>query len=416
VTEQQRPTVRQCLDVLEAAYDPSTAESWDAVGLVTGDPAAPVGHVLFAVDPTEAVAAEAVASGAQLLVTHHPLFLGGVSSVAETSAGGRTVATLIRGGCALYAAHTNADVACPGVSDALAALFGVVDGDPLRPLAGGDGDSGGGSLDKLVVFVPHDDRPRLLDALAAAGAGAIGDYDRCAWWSSGTGTFRPLAGANPAIGEVGAIEEVAESRLEMVVPHARRAAVLAALRATHPYEEPAFDLIPLAGATLTERRGLGRVGDLPEPQSLSALLDRAVAALPRTAWGVRATGDPDRPVRRLAVCGGSGGELAAAAARAGADAFLTADARHHYTLDAIAASDLAVLDAAHWATEWPWLADAARVLREGLAGAIGTRTGFGTDPTGGADSVAVPTTSLPISVPTTAVSTLVTDPWRLHRC
>src|ERR1700712_1399706 len=178
------PTLRDCLDVLEAAYDPRWAESWDDVGLVTGDPDAPVGRVPFAVDPSEAVAREAVAVGAQLLVTHHPLFLRGTSSVAETSAGGRVVAHLIRGGCALYAAHTNADVARPGVNDALAGLFELRDTEPLRPSAGS-----GAVLDKLVVFVPHEQRAALLDVLASAGAGRIGDYDRCAWWTGGRGKF-----------------------------------------------------------------------------------------------------------------------------------------------------------------------------------------------------------------------------------
>jgi dinuclear metal center YbgI/SA1388 family protein len=386
--EQRQPTVQECVDVLERAYDPGWAESWDAVGLVVGDPSASVGRVHLAVDPTEAVAREAVAEGAQLLVTHHPLFLRGTSSVAETDVGGRVVATLIRGGCALYAAHTNADVARPGVSDALAALFGIEAGEALHPA------TPPAILDKLVVFVPHADREKLLDALAAAGAGAIGDYDRCAWWSQGTGTFRPLIGAHPAIGSVGTVEEVAESRLEMVTPRSRRSAVLEALRTVHPYEEPAFDLWPLADTQEPgRRRGLGRVGDLPADVSLAEFLDRAVAVLPRTAWGVRATGDADRRVRRVAVCGGSGGELAGAAAAAGADVFLTSDARHHYTADAVAAFDLAIVDAAHWATEWPWLPEAAGLLRASLAEATDT-----------------------VSVPVTTTSDLVTDPWRLHRC
>lgn len=384
-------TLQDCLDVLERAYDPRWAESWDAVGLVSGDPTMPVERVHLAVDPTEAVAREAVASGAQLLITHHPLFLRGTSSVAETSSGGRVVATLIRGGCALYAAHTNADVARPGVNDALAALFDLQDTVPLRPAADDAG------LAKLVVFVPEVDRSALLDALAAAGAGALGNYDRCAWWSAGTGTFRPQAGATPAVGSVGEVEEVAESRLEMVVPRHRREAVLSALRAAHPYEEPAFDLLPMVeadggAAGATARRGLGRIGDLPEPTTLAGFLDRVAARLPRTAWGIRSTGVADRPVRRVAVCGGSGGELAGRAAAAGADVFLTSDGRHHHTADAVADLELAVVDAAHWATEWPWLSSAAQVLREGLA----SRT----------DTVAVPSTT---------VSELRTDPWSLHR-
>lgn len=383
-------TVGDCVEVLEAAYDPSWAEEWDAVGLAAGDPAARVEHVHFAVDPTPEVAAEAVAHGAQLLVTHHPLFLRGVHGVAETSAGGRVVATLVRAGCALFNAHTNADVARPGVSDALAALLGLTDLAPVAPLPAEQ--QPGGALDKLVVFVPLADRAGLVDALAAAGAGNIGDYDRCTWWASGTGSFRPLQGANPAIGTVGEVEEVAEDRLEMVVPRARRGAVLEALRAAHPYEEPAFDLFELAALPVATgvARGLGRVGDLPEPMRLGALVDLIAGALPRTAWGVRATGDGARPIRRVAVCGGSGGELAGPAARLGADALLTSDARHHHTLDTTAAYDIAIVDAAHWATEHPWLSSAADLLRDALPATVGRLA--------------------------TSVSELVTDPWRLHTC
>lgn len=385
-----RCTVGDCIDVFDAAYDPAWAEDWDAVGLVAGAPSDEVRRVHFAVDPTPEVAAEAVAAGAQLLVTHHPLFLRGVHSVAETSAGGGVIATLVRARCALFTAHTNADVARPGVSDALAAVFGMRVTVPVAALP--PSSQPGMPLDKLVVFVPPADRPRLLDALAAAGAGAIGDYDRCAWWSPGTGTFRPLAGARPAIGSVGRVEEVPEDRLEMVLPRHRRAAVVEALRTVHPYEEPAFDLHELVALPVPPpvSRGLGRVGDLAEPVRLDAFVDRVAAALPRTAWGVRATGDGARWIRRVAVCGGSGGELAGAAAELGADVLLTADARHHHTLDSVAAHGVAIVDAAHWATEHPWLRAAAALLQAGLPATVGSLTA--------------------------TVSDLVTDPWRLHSC
>ena len=265
-------TVADCVAALEAAYPPGFAESWDAVGLAVGDPDAPVGRVHFAVDPTVEVAAEAAALGAGLLVTHHPLFLRGVHGVPTTTAGGRVVTTLVRAGTALFTAHTNADVACAGVNDALAAALGLID---VRPLAAGR---------------------------------------------------------------------------------------------DHP--------------------GLGRLGELPEPEPLAAFCARVAAALPRTAGGVRATGDPDRQVCRVAVCGGSGGKLTATAAAAGADAFLTADGRHHHVLDAAAAYPVAVVDVAHWASEWPWLAYAAERLAAALA-----------------------TTGRTV---VTSVSTLVTDPWRLH--
>ena len=387
VTQSGPITVGDCIGVLDAAYDPAWAEEWDAVGLSVGSPAAAVDRVHFAIDPTPHVAAEAVASRAQLLVTHHPLFLRGVHGVAETSAGGDVVATLIRGGCALFTAHTNADVARPGVSDALARALGIQETAPVRALP--EAQQPVAVLDKLVVFVPVETRARLVDALAEAGAGAIGDYDRCAWWSEGTGTFRPLQGARPAIGDVGRIEEVAESRLEMVVPRQRRRDVVAALYAAHPYEEPAWDLLELVTppAPVTGSRGLGRIGDLSEPIRLDAFVDRVAAGLPATAWGIRATGEPEREVQRIAVCGGSGGDLAGEAARLGADVLVTADARHHYTLDSVAASGIAIVDAAHWATEQPWLYDAAALLRR----------------------------QLPASLATT-VSVLVTDPWRIHAC
>jgi dinuclear metal center YbgI/SA1388 family protein len=265
-------TVADCVAALEAAYPPGFAESWDAVGLSVGEPDAPVRRVHFAVDPTAEVAAQTAALGADLLVTHHPLFLRGVHGVPGTTAGGRVVTTLIRAGTALFTAHTNADVACGGVNDALAAALGLVN---VRSLVESDG---------------------------------------------------------------------------------------------HP--------------------GLGRVGELPAGETLSAFCARVAAALPATAGGVRATGEPDRPVRRVAVCGGSGGELAAAAAAAGADAFLTADGRHHHVLDAVAALPVAIVDVAHWASEWPWLGYAAERL--GAALAEHGRTVV------------------------TSVSTLVTDPWRLH--
>ncbi len=269
-------TVGDCIAELERCYPPSWAESWDAVGLAVGDPDMPVRHVLFAVDPTMDVVREAVDRGAQLLVVHHPLFLRGVHAVAQTSPGGRVVATAIRGGVAVFSAHTNADVACPGVSDALAQALGL----------------------------------------------------------RGVGPLTDPPSARPGNG------------------------------------------------------GLGRIGNLAEAEPLGAFCTRVASALPATVGGVRTTGHPDTPVRRIAVCGGAGGELVEAAARAGADVLVTADGRHHHVLDAVSAYDVAVVDVAHWASEWPWLHTAASRLRAALVGQGRTVN--------------------------TTVSTLVTDPWRWH--
>ena len=364
--------LRDVVEAMDELYPPAWAESWDAVGLVCGDPDAEVRRVHFAVDPVAAVVEEAVRGGADLLVTHHPLYLRGTTSVAATTPKGRVVHRLVGAGCGLLVAHTNADVADPGVSDALAETVGLRD---LRPLQPQPADP----LDKLVVFVPEDDAERLLDALAEAGAGHVGDYERCAWTTTGTGTFRPLQGADPTIGAVGQVERVPEARLEVVLPRTGRAGVLRAMLAAHPYEEPAYDVLELA--TVLGRRGLGRVGELPRPMPLDELVRSVAAALPSTAWGVRASGDPSALVTTLAVSGGAGDGLLGAAARSGAQAFLTADLRHHPASEA--PEGLALLDAAHWATEWPWLRDAAARL------SAATRV-------------------------ETTVSTLVTDPWTVH--
>lgn len=373
-------TVGEVIAALEAAYPPVLAADWDAIGLVCGDPSDEVRSVLVAVDPVAETVAEALDTGAQLLVTHHPLLLRGVHGVGADTPKGALVHRLVRGGAALFTAHTNADSADPGVSDALAEALGLTVEGPLQAAPEQD-------LDKIVTFVPvGPDITAVHDALAAAGAGNIGDYSHCSFATAGTGQFKPLTGANPHIGEVGRLERVAETRLEMVLPRRRRADVVAALRATHPYEEPAFDVLELA--PIPSARGLGRIGTLPEPEPLSAFTERVAAALPATAWGVRAAGDPDRPVQRVAVCGGAGDSALSAAVAAGVDAYVTADLRHHPAAEHLLAHPHgpALVDVAHWASEWPWCTQAAAVVRAATDGSVQVR-----------------------------VSTRRTDPWTLGR-
>ncbi|MFC7406027.1 Nif3-like dinuclear metal center hexameric protein [Georgenia alba] len=366
------------LSVLERHYPPGTAEDWDAVGLVAGDPAQPVRKVLLAVDPVEDVAREALEMGADLLVTHHPLYLRGTSSVAATNPKGRVVHDLVRGGCALYTAHTNADAAEGGVSQALADLLGLVDVRPVAPLPAD-------ALDTLVTFVPHEATTDVVDALAAAGAGRLGEYERAAFVAPGTGTFRPLAGANPTIGSVGRTEEVSEDRIEMVLPRARRSAVVQALRAAHPYEEPAFSL--LAQADPGAATGTGRIGRLAEPVTLREFAARVADALPATPQGIRVGGELDAVVSTAAVCGGSGDSLLGRVRALGADVYVTADLRHHPASEHLSGGRPFLVDATHWASEWPWLPRAADLLRT-AAEARDARLDV-------------------------HVSTLVTDPWEL---
>jgi dinuclear metal center YbgI/SA1388 family protein len=358
--------VGDAIAALERAYPPELAADWDAVGLVCGDPAEPLRSVLIAVDPVPETVDEAIDEGAQLLVTHHPLLLRGVHGVGADTPKGALVHRLVRGGTALFTAHTNADAADPGVSDALAAAIGIT---VSGPLVGAPAPA----LDKIITFVPTGpDLGAVHNALADAGAGHIGDYSHCSFATAGTGQFKPLDGAHPAIGRVGRLERVAETRLEMVLPRPRRAAVVAALRAAHPYEEPAFDVLELA--PLPSSRGLGRIGTLPAPEPLSAFTARVAAALPATAWGVRAAGDPARPVERVAVCGGAGDSALDAALAAGVDAYVTADLRHHPAAEHLLLPGApALVDVAHWASEWPWCAQAAAVLTGALGGSVKVR-------------------------------------------
>lgn len=378
------PRLTDVVAALDSLYDPRWAADWDAVGTVCGDPGAEVARVLLAVDPVEAVVREAVEWGADLVVTHHPLLLRPVNGVAATTPKGRLLHTLIRHDIALHTCHTNADSPPGGVSEALAGALGLLD---VRPLAA----EPPGHLDKLATFVPHDYAEGVINALAAAGAGAVGDYERCAFTTVGVGTFRPLPGAEPTIGSVGEVEHVAETRIEMVLERRLRQRVVDALRAAHPYEEPAFDLLEMA--SIDGDRGDGRVGRLRQPRSLRNFATDVVAALPTTPSAVRVAGDLGRRVESVAVCGGAGDFLLDRARASGADAYVTSDLRHHPASELtehanIDACTPALLDVPHWAAEWTWLPVAAELLTRRLADA-GTTV-------------------------ETRVSTIVTDPWSLH--
>ncbi|CAB4728540.1 MAG: Nif3-like dinuclear metal center hexameric protein [Actinobacteria bacterium] len=367
------PALSDVVDLLHGWYPPSTAGDWDRVGLVSGDLDQPVHRVLFAVDPTLAVAEEAASWGADLLVVHHPLFLKGVHGFTTATPKGRTLTTLVRAGCALLTAHTNADAAQGGVSDAMAQALGLRTPRPILP-------SPGEARDALAVYVPAGQADLMRGVLAEAGAGRIGDYDQASFSSVGEGRFRPLEGAAPTIGTVGAAEVVAEDRIEVVLPRRLRARVVAAMLAAHPYEEPAYSLVELADPGLVAT-GTGRIGEV-EPCTLAEFAARIRDALPATVGGVRVAGDPTRVVRRVALCGGAGDFLLDRLAASDADVYVTSDLRHHLAGKFVEHGGPALVDVAHWAAEWTWLPVVEARLRAALGDTVSTR-----------------------------VSTLCTDPW-----
>lgn len=368
------PTLAEITAILEEAYPPRLAESWDRVGLVAGDPAAHIERVVVAVDATDAVVDYALAQRADLLLVHHPPLMKGVHSVAANTPKGRLLHRLIAGGCALYSAHTNADSARPGVNDALAERLGLISGPPLAATSDG-------TVDRWVVTVPDDDVDALLESVFAAGAGQMSGYTECSFSVAGTGRFRPGESTDPTIGTIGEPEEVSEIRVEFVAPPELRSAVRRAVIDGHPYEVPAMDVLvnhagPAAGA---EDTGLGRICDLAAPMTLAEFTHLVADRLPATEWGVRAAGDPDALVSRVALCGGSGDSLLGAARSAGADVYLTGDLRHHVVDEHLREGGPMLVDAAHWALEFPWCAQAAELLSQ-RAGITATVCDLRTDP------------------------------------
>ena len=355
--------LRDLTSLLDQWFPPGLASDWDAVGLVCGDPEQPVRRVLLAVDPAPAVVDEALDWEADLLVVHHPLLLKGVHSVATTTPKGRVLHQLIRAGCSLFTAHTNADAPEGGVNESLAHALGLHDLEVIVP-------DPGDPLDKLVTFVPHANAEEIRSAITAAGAGTIGDYDSCTFTSEGEGRFRPLDGSTPAIGRVGEVEVVAESRVEAVLPRSRRRQVLEALQAVHPYQEPAYDVLELADVPAggPAARGTGRIGRLTEPATLREFAERVKDVLPGTAHGVRVGGDPDRLIETVAVTSGSGDFLLETVLGTDADVYVTSDLRHHRASEFLEHRGPALVDIAHWAAEWTWLPVLERTLADALSG------------------------------------------------
>ncbi|MDO4760903.1 MAG: Nif3-like dinuclear metal center hexameric protein [Corynebacterium sp.] len=366
-------TVGDVVKVMDRAYPPYLAEKWDAVGLICGDPLAAVKKVVLALDCTLEVAEKAVAMGADMLIVHHPLLLRGVTSVAANTPKGKVIHTLITGGCALFAAHTNADSARPGVNDKLAELVGIVPGRPVEPKLFG--------LDKWGFHVPAEHAEEVKNALFALGAGAIGDYSECAFEIHGRGQFKPSTSATPFVGEAGKREYVDELRVEFVAQRGQRQKIMDALRETHPYEEPAFDIVALEPTEkLDTAFGLGRVGELPEPMTLREFAQQVANALPETEWGIRAAGDPDALVKTVAVSSGSGDSFLQSARKLGVDVYVTSDLRHHPVDEHLREGKPYIIDTAHWASEYPWTEQAKEILDQGLTGVTVEVLRIRTDP------------------------------------
>jgi dinuclear metal center YbgI/SA1388 family protein len=329
--------VRHVQQFIETWAPRQIAWERDNIGLLVGSADQDVKRILVALDITEDVIDEARRKKIDLLITHHPLIFTPVRSITTRDRVGSLVLRLARADIALYAAHTNLDFAPEGVSFVLARTLGIEKPEILS--------RGERFYKSIVVFVPVDHLTPVMNAMSAAGAGAIGKYDSCSFQLEGTGTFRPLEGSNPFIGAQGTLERVKEIRLEMIVPSWNVPAVVSAMQKAHPYESVAYYLYDLANSS--EEYGAGAVGDLKEPVTLRAFLQIVKRRL--NVPSLRHTGNLKQTVRRVAVCGGSGSDLLPAAIENRADAFVTADITYHTFQKA--EGSIALIDAGHYETE-----------------------------------------------------------------
>jgi dinuclear metal center YbgI/SA1388 family protein len=339
------------VDFLDQFAPRDLAADWDNVGLLLGERSAVVERMMTCLTVTPESAAEAIAERANLIVTHHPIFFRGVKRLTGDTPHGRMLLGLARAGIAVYSPHTAFDNTRGGINELLAHRLALTDVGPLRPGAES------GSV-KVVVFVPEKDLNRVADALFAAGAGQIGEYRECSFRLAGVGTFFGSDAANPTIGQKGRREEVHEWRLEAVCPASRVQAVVAAIRRSHSYEEPAFDLYPLHAPP--SGRGEGRLGSLERPLPLGDLAAAVKSAL-RTG-PVQVIGAPQKPVQRIAIVCGAGGDMFTDAIRARADVLLTGEMRFHDYLHS-RAQGLALILPGHYSTERCGIEDLAERLR-----------------------------------------------------
>lgn len=345
-------------NLIEKFAPKGLAYDWDNVGLQVGCPNAEVEKMLIALDLTDDILDQAVKEKVDLIITHHPIIFKPLKKIALNTSLGARINKILQNNITVYSAHTNLDIAPGGVNDILAEKIGLQETEILA-------ETKKENLFKLVVFVPKGYQGPIQEALANAGAGWIGNYSHCFFETSGTGSFKPLEGTNPFMGKVGVIEQVEEQRLETIVPEKFLKKAISAMLKVHPYEEVAYDIYPLSNQG--EKYGLGRIGYLTKELSLSDFIQRVKEAL--NISQLRIAGYPGQMVKKVAVCGGSGGSLIFSAAFGGAQVLLTADVKYHEAREAEELG-LTVIDAGHDISEQIIVPVLLDYLQQELAGKV----------------------------------------------
>ncbi len=329
--------VVEITNYLESLAPRSSQESYDNCGLLVGDRNAEVTSALISLDCTEEVVADALAKGCNLIIAHHPVIFKGLKSLTGANYIERTILACIKNGIALYAIHTNLDNYSKGVNYEIGQRIGLKNLRVLQPKSN--------VLAKLIVFTPETCLEQVREAAFNAGAGSIGNYNECHFELNGTGTFKPNESANPFDGEVGKRSSVPESRLEFLVSTHLISQVLAAVKQAHPYEEVAYDIIPLLNENQTE--GSGMIGELETEMDEISFLKHVKSTF--NCGAIRHTNLLNRKIKTVAFCGGSGSFLLSTAMRQKADIYITGDFKYHEFFDA--ENQILIADIGHYESE-----------------------------------------------------------------
>ena len=333
----QKLLVSDIVSILDEVVPRAYQEDYDNSGLQAGNPTAEVSTALLTVDVTDEVVDEAKRVGAGIIISHHPLIFRGIKSLTGSNMIERALINALKNDIAICSVHTNLDQVEGGVSYRMAAMIGLQNVKPLVPLTG--------KLAKIVVFVPTAFTEQVQNAIFGAGAGAIGNYDRCSYFSSGTGTFRAGEDTSPWVGEGGVDHHEPEERVETIVPRHLVSRVVNAIKNSHPYEEVAYDIYNLENEL--PGAGMGVVGDLPDKLPLEGFL-----ALLRNSFdihGLRYSNFTGEGIGRVALCGGAGASLIGKAIESGADAYVTADVKYHSFFEG--EGTMVIADIGHYESE-----------------------------------------------------------------
>ncbi|MEX6687825.1 Nif3-like dinuclear metal center hexameric protein [Danxiaibacter flavus] len=329
--------IGEVIQHLELIAPPAYQESYDNAGLLTGSPSWQCTGVICTLDATEEVILEAKQKGCNLVVTHHPIIFGGLKKITGRNYVEQTVITSIKYDIAIYAIHTNLDNVINGVNNKIADKLSLINRKILSPKKN--------LLMKLFTFAPKDFAEKVRSALFNAGGGHIGNYSECSFNAEGTGTFKAGTNTQPFVGEIETRHEENEIKIEIIFPAYRQKSVVNALIKAHPYEEPAFDIVPLANDY--SETGSGLIGELESPISGEDMLNRLKTAFELQV--IRHTHLLDKPMKKVALCGGAGFFLLPNAIASGADIYITADVKYHEFFDAD--GKIVLADIGHWESE-----------------------------------------------------------------